>query len=259
MPASTDAPAAAPPPSSDRIHREAATIRARIQADPTVANGYMQLATLYRRAEQLEQARGVLEEGLGPTGRSFEIVLELLDLQIEPFRLDLALAEQRLREQPRDDELRTLRSRLAKEINSRELEMYRQKSERFPTDMSARYELGVRLFHAGQVDEAIRELQVTRADPRHQWRSLTQLGYCFKRRNNWRLARRNFEEALHGLPAVETAQRKEILFQLAEGCAEAGDLAAAVDLAHELANLDFAYRDIGRLLDDWQSRLQANV
>ena len=28
------------------------------------------------------------------------------------------------------------------------------------------------------------------------------------------------------------------------------------DFAHELANLDFAYRDIGRLLDEWQERMQ---
>jgi hypothetical protein len=27
-------------------------------------------------------------------------------------------------------------------------------------------------------------------------------------------------------------------------------------MAHELANLDFSYRDIGRLLDEWQTRLQ---
>ena len=43
---------------------------------------------------------------------------------------------------------------------------------------------------------------------------------------------------------------------LAQGCYEAGDLAAAVDQAHELANLDFGYRDISRLLDDWQKRLE---
>jgi len=36
----------------------------------------------------------------------------------------------------------------------------------------------------------------------------------------------------------------------------AGDLARAVDLGSELANQDFTFRDIGRLLDEWQDRLQ---
>ena len=38
--------------------------------------------------------------------------------------------------------------------------------------------------------------------------------------------------------------------------AEAGDLSKAVDLASELAHLDFGYRDIQNRLDDWQARLR---
>ncbi|HEV3078651.1 MAG TPA: hypothetical protein VGY66_02690, partial [Gemmataceae bacterium] len=149
-----------------------------------------------------------------------------------------------------------IRIRLLKEINTRELDLYRQKSERFPTEMSHRLELGVRLLRAGQTDAAIVELQAARSDPRQRWRSLLYLGYCFKSRNNWRLAQRNFEEAMQNLPVGEDGTRKELLFQLAAGAAEAGDLAKAVDLAYELANLDFAYRDISKLLDDWQAKLQ---
>ena len=106
------------------------------------------------------------------------------------------------------------------------------------------------------IDEAIRELQALRGDPRYQWRVLMYLGYCFKNRNNWRLAQRNFEDALKAMPETETETRKEVLLQLAVGAAGAGDLAAAVDVGHELANLDFGYGDIGRLLDEWQAKLQ---
>jgi len=82
------------------------------------------------------------------------------------------------------------------------------------------------------------------------------LGFCFKSKNNWRLAERNFHEAIKNLPPAEDASRKEVMFQLATGSADAGDLAAAVDLGHELANQDYLYRDIGRLLDEWQTKLQ---
>jgi tetratricopeptide (TPR) repeat protein len=181
-------------------------------------------------------------------------------LKIEPFRRNLAITEEKLKAQPDDPELRKLRTRLRKEINTREMELYRQKADRYPTELGPRYEFGVRLLQAGQIDEAIRELQAARADPRHRWQSLLHLGRCFKERHNWRLAQRNFEEALQALPPGEAARRKELLYELAQGCAEAGDLAHAVDLAHELANLDFTYRDIGQLLDEWQTRLrQAKV
>jgi tetratricopeptide (TPR) repeat protein len=211
---------------------------------------------VHRRAGQLDEAREVLRQGLGPTGKDFELSIELADLEIEPFRRDLALTEQKLQDSPEDSELSKIRVRLLKEINTREMELYRQKADRFPSEQVHRLELGLRLLRAGQVDEAIRELQAVRSDPRLHWRALLYLGYSFKSRNNWRLAQRNFEEALQRLPPGEDASRKEILFQLAQGLAEAGDLSRAVDLGCELANLDFSYRDIGRLLDEWQSKLQ---
>jgi len=252
------APEEAPPKQPiDRVANDAAPLWARIKADPTNANAYLHLCGLYRRAGQLDQARAVLQQGLAPTGNQFDLATELADLDIEPFRRNLALTDDKLRAQPRDEELRKIRIRLLKEINTRELDLYRQKADRYPSEKGHRFEVGLRLLRARQVDEAILELQAARADPRHQWRALLYLGYCFKQRNNWRLAQRNFEEALRTMPPGENDSRKEILFQLAQGCAEAGDLARAIDLGYELADLDFAYRDIGRLLEAWQGRLDA--
>ena len=82
------------------------------------------------------------------------------------------------------------------------------------------------------------------------------LGLGFKKRNNWRLAQRNFEEALAQIPPDEEDGRKEILYQLAVGSAESGELQKAIDLGHDLANIDFGFRDIGKLLDEWHERLQ---
>jgi tetratricopeptide (TPR) repeat protein len=143
-----------------------------------------------------------------------------------------------------------------KEINSREIELYRVRADRFPQEQSHRLELGYRLMRADQIDQAIVELQLARKDAKLVGRAALYLGFCFKRRNNWRLAQRNFEDALAQLPETDEANRKEVLFQLAQGHAEAGELSKAIDLGHDLANLDFGYRDIGRLLDEWQERLQ---
>ncbi|MHB1423166.1 MAG: tetratricopeptide repeat protein [Gemmataceae bacterium] len=252
--------AAEKPARNDRLDREAAPIRARLKDDPTSPYLYLQLAAVYRRGDDLEKARAVLQEGLGPTGNAFELSVQLADLDIEPFRRNLAITEEKFKAQPESAELRRLRSRLRKEINTRELDLYRQKADRYPTEMSHRHEVGLRLLRIGQIDEAIRELQASRGDPRYLWQSLLALGQCFKVRNNWRLAERNFEEALKNLPTGEMNPRKEILYELAVGCAEANDLNKAIDMATELANIDFSYRDIGRLLDEWQTRLQqANV
>jgi tetratricopeptide (TPR) repeat protein len=241
---------------SAREPREAAGLWARIKAEPTAINAYLQLANVYRRSGMSEQARAVLQEGLGPTGNPFELAVELADLEAEPFRRNLAITEEKLKATPRDAELHKIRTRLIKEINARELDLFRQKAERYPTEMGNRLELGVRLFRAGQIDGAIVELQAARADPRLRWRALMHLGHCFASRDNWRLAERNFAEALQQLPPGEDAMRKELLYELAKGAAKSGDLSHAVELAYELANLDFGYKDISQLLDEWQGLLQ---
>jgi tetratricopeptide (TPR) repeat protein len=241
------------PTAADRVARESAALRTRLEADPTSVSLHLQLAAVHRRAGEVNEALAILQEGLGATGNAFELMVEMADLEAEPFRRDLVATEEKLKADPGNAELRKIHARLRKEVNSRELDIYRKKAERYPTEMAHRYELGVRLLRLGQVDEAIRELQLSRADPRHRWQSLLQLGHCFKARNNWRLAQRNFEESLQGLPIADTENRKELLYELAQGCAAAGDLSHALDLAHELANLDFNYRDINRRLDEWEA------
>lgn len=244
------------PALNDRVTREAQALQTKIHNNPTNPNGYLHLSSLYRRAEQFEKARQVLEEGLGPTGNHFELTMELADLEIEPFRRNLAMTEAKLGQSPQDTKLHDIRNQLFKEIQTRELDFHRRKADRFPTEPAHKFEVGVRLLKTGQVDEAIRELQALRNDPRHQGKVLVYLGFCFRARNNWRLAQRNFEEALKHLGAGDEGFRKEILFQLALGHAEMGDYQMAVDMACELANLDFGYKDIGKKMDEWTAKLQ---
>ncbi len=190
--------------------RELTNLEARVQANPTSATAHLQLAQYFRRADQLERAREVVVKGLAATNNQFELALELLDLDIEPFRRDLALAEERLHKDPDSAELQRIRAGLVKEINARELDYYRQRADRFPTDAAARFEMAMRLVRIGQADEAIRELQAIRTDPRFHGKAQFYLGLCFKQRKNWRLAQRNFEEALPHLDSAgDAALRKE--------------------------------------------------
>ncbi len=255
-------------PTNDRVARESAPLLARIASAPTDPLAYLQLAAVYTRGGRYEEARDVLNSGLGPTGQHFQIRIELMELDLEPFRRNLAITEEKFAAIPQpstaepgsaeyeeEQELRRIRIRLLKEINSRELELYRLKADRYPNDMSHRVELGLRLLRANQVDEAITELQAARKDPRQLWRALLYLGFAFKSRNNWRLAQRNFHESLEHIPSGEDAQRKEVMFQLAQGHAENSEWSQAIDMGSELANLDFGYRDIGQLLDQWQEKL----
>jgi tetratricopeptide (TPR) repeat protein len=257
-----------PAPTLDRASKEAAPILSRLQANPTDHHLYLQLAGVYRRFGQIDRARAAIEQGLGPTGNHFLLTQELLELDLEPFRQDLEETETRMRElsenpseepdpdAPTMEDLHKIRVKLLKEINSRELDLFRLKADRNPNETINRIELGIRLLRADRIDESIVELQQARKDPRLGWKASMYLGFCFKRRKNWRLAQRNFEEALTQVPPTEEGPRKDLMFQLASGHAEAGEYPKALDIAHELANIDFSYREIGNLIDEWQQKVE---
>jgi tetratricopeptide (TPR) repeat protein len=258
----------------DRLARDADPLLKRIEADPTEPNLYLQLAAVYRKHGQDDRARAALQQGLGPTGQAYQIQLALMDLDLAPVRKNLEQTEARLKqlrqkarasaedeadsdEEPLSEaELLAARSKLLKEINSREIEIFRMKADRFPTEHQHRLELGLRLLKAELLDEAIAELQQARRDDRLKWKASYYLGLCFQKRNNWRLAQRNFEEALTAVPEGEDHGRKELLYALATGLAQNGDLPRALDLGHELANMDYAFKGIGKLIDEWNDRLQ---
>lgn len=232
-------------------------LQERFEADPTNVQACLDLAAYHRKKDQLHEAREVLLRGLGPTGRDFRLTLELAELEIEPFRKDLALTEDKLRMLKDDPELRVIHGRLEKEINTRELELWRLKADRFPGDRTHRLELGIRLLRAGQTDEAIGELQAVRTDLHHGWRALFHLGLSYQAKNNPAKAFEAFESALKALPEAELPYRKEILSGLADCAAQQGDYAAAVEWARELTSLDAEFGNIADRLLDWQRHLQA--
>ena len=261
----------------DKLAREAEPLLKRIEADPTEPALYIQLANVYRKHKQEDRARAVIQQGLGPTGNAFQLQLELMDLDLTPLRKKLEEIENRLKkikekskarhkdeDEPDAEEedlserdLAQKQTEYQKEINTREIEYYRVKADRFPNEAYHNIELGLRLLKAELVEEAIAEFQKARRDEKLKWKASMYLGVCFKKRNNWRLAQRNFEESLTTVPSTDESARKELLYQLARGCAENGDLTRAIDLGHELANLDFAFKNIGKLLDEWNDRLQS--
>jgi Flp pilus assembly protein TadD len=245
-----------PPAIKSGAVREAEVLRTRIASEPGNPEPYLLLAALEKRHGRLKEARAVLEEGLAATGQAAALALELADLEIESYRRMLIECEEKLKAAPQDEKLVKTRKKLVHKINSLEVDLFRQKIQQNPSDTSLSYEFGKRLFRAGNIEEAIPHLQNARADARLYWKAVLYLGHCFATREQWPLAQRNFEEALRKMPEGEREHRKEVLFLLARGYAEAGELQRAVEMGIDLADMDYSYRNIGPLLEEWQRRMQ---
>ena len=238
----------------DRIAKDENQYLKRIADNPTNASAYLQLGQLYRRNDMRDKARDIFQKGLAAAGQNFDLSQELTDLEIDGFRRDLVATDAKLRTDPKNADLLRLKASQEKEINTRELALYRSKSDRFPTDTSARFEMAVRIYRAGQYQEAIEEFQKVRNDPKHRIRVLMYLGFCFTNRNNWKLAQKNLEEALPNLGPAEESFRKDVMYRLAVGYSQNGEVPRAIELGCELANLDYSYRDISTLIEKWQTK-----
>jgi len=232
---------------------EAATLRQKITREPQRRENYLRLAALYRELGDARTARIVLERGLEATGEAFELRAAVIDLDIDPYRALLAETEAALEKDPDAADLARQRARLRKEINNRELELYKKWAKYAPNDPAHRYEMGVRLLRAGRVEDAIRELQLSRDDARFRWRSTFFLGQCHRARNDPAEAVRHFEATLAQMPPGETDRRKEVLYLLATLYAAGGDRAKAITYGESLVAQDAGFRDIAALMERWQA------
>ena len=130
----------------------------------------------------------------------------------------------------------------------REIVVFRSRCERFPNQLGHRYELAVRLQLKGEYNEAIKEYQVAKADPRRKGVCILKLGECFRSIKQYALAMNHFEEAIKEIPDRDADNRKLALYRAGMLAVGLGDLDRGERYLNTLAGMDFSYRDIAALL-----------
>jgi tetratricopeptide (TPR) repeat protein len=170
------------------------------------------------------------------------------DVQIREIRALWAAADKRFRASG-DPADKAEAARIRSELYTRELALYKSRCERFPNNLSFRYELAVRHKLLGQFNEAIRELQVARNDPRTKGRCLLALGECFENIKQLPLAMRQYEAAIQEIPDRDGDNKKKALYRAGKLAFRTDDLATAERHLTILASMDYLYRDVSALLD----------
>jgi len=222
-----------------------------IAEQPHWPNHYIELANILKKSYRFAEAEQTLRRGIIQSNGDKKLLLEfahfekqMLGKRIDELKFILSLDGTWSFAKIAEDCLKT-------EQRRRDSELLKLRAEADPNNMNAKLELGQMLLDLGDIDAAITELQQSRKDPRLTWKALSALGKCFSLKGNTSLARRNLEDALKSLPQEEEVARKEILFMLAESFAASGDFAKAVEIGNDIANIDFSYQSIGKLLDEW--------
>ncbi len=243
-------------PEEEEISQEE-VLRERIKRDPKNLQNYFELAQVYINRDEYKEAEEVYAEALKISGGEVEVQERWEDVQLRRLRQELMVVKKRRDsgEPGADEEYQRLR----KELNDRELEVYKNRCERYPNNLTFKYELGLRYQIGGQINEAIKQFQIARNDPRRKGVCMLSLGQCFQQIKQYRLAMSHYEAAIEEIPDRDAENKKRALYQAGKLAFALNDLDAAEKHLSALAGLDFSYRDVSTLLDKIAAAREAAV
>ena len=136
-----------------------------------------------------------------------------------------------------------------------ELEIFRERCAKYPTDLRMRFRLGNVLFKTGHYDEAIPALQQAQGDPRSRARCQMLIGMSFFKQEDYRQAAEVLKEALDHHEHMGDDAGKELMYHLGRAYEADGRNEEAIDVLGKLLRLDYNYAkgDARRRLESLKS------
>ena len=101
----------------------------------------------------------------------------------------------------------------SEQVTKQEIEVFASRCERYPENLTWKFELAMRLKVAGNHAEAIRNFQETMKDTRRRGAVALELGECFQKIKQYQLAMQNYVTAVETLTDREPDFRKRALYR----------------------------------------------
>lgn len=213
------------------------TILQSIEQEPENLTHYLELSQICINDERYKDAKELLAKAYKLSGNA-DIREKWEDAQLRHLRQRIVLAE--------DPEAK---KKLQTEYFEKDLEVCKNRVERYPSNLAFRYELGYRYMLTKRYVEAIGELQAAKTDPRRRGVCMLVLGQCFQQIKQYRLAMSHYESAIEKIPDRDADNKKRALYFAGRLAMGLNDVDTAEKHLSALAGVDFAYKDVPSLLD----------
>ncbi|QOV91676.1 tetratricopeptide repeat protein [Humisphaera borealis] len=214
--------------------------------DPADIARFNRLIESLKKTEMLEyenRAIELLEQRFRDT-KAYKFKKSINEITLS----QLSRQERSLREEatknPKDMDLRKDYAAFLRDKFERELEIYKETVANYPTDSTARYEMGVRMYKLKRFDEAIPVFQQVRMDPKYRMTVTILLGRAFLEAGFVDEAVDTLQEAIAGYNVRGDEKSIEIYYYCAMALEQKGDVAAAVKMYSQVAQWNFNYRDV---------------
>ncbi len=147
-------------------------------ADPARLDRLITALLNKQEPEPENEAVELLEAAYAQQG-TYKLKTKADDIRIRQFKRQASALTKQIKAEPDNAALHSALGQLKETQNSFELGVFEERAQKYPTDMSVRYDLGRRLFIAKRFDEAIGAFQQATADPKVRARAHQYLGQCF--------------------------------------------------------------------------------
>ncbi|MEO1991830.1 MAG: tetratricopeptide repeat protein [Pirellulales bacterium] len=228
------------------------SLRKQLKENPANINVAIELSSLLEKQESLEAAEAVLQQTLSASGNDLKIREHLEDRQIRWGRQKVLIAEKLLKADDTPKHRKTLETVREAQLRQ-ETEVFRARSDRYPENLTWRFELAKRLKDAGNYDAAIKEFQVALKDERREGSVRRELGECFQKTRQYQLAFQSYQQAVDTLTDRQSDLQKRALYRAGVLAMGLKDTDSAQKYLSSLAAIDFSYRDVADRLDKLKS------
>ncbi|MGO9111251.1 MAG: tetratricopeptide repeat protein [Thermoguttaceae bacterium] len=223
-------------------------LKQRIQRNPKDLSGYDELGNLYLNTDRFVEAEEVFKQKLEASNNDPTVREEIEDVQLRALRSKMTAAHRKAKETGKEaDKKEYERQRMT--VIEKELQVYRNRCERYPNNLIFHYELAQRHQLKGDLGEAIKEYQIAKNDPRKRGMCLINLGECFRAIKQFHLAMNHFEQAVQEIPDREQEYKKLAYYRAGKLAMGLKDLAKAEKYLTTLASIDYTFRDASDLLE----------
>ena len=226
-----------------------------IRLDKTNANLRKLLGDLYLRENQLDKAGESFHEILKITAddeyakaKLQEIDATKLDRKVEEIDTQITEYEKLVSLKPNNVEVREkLKKAKLEKLDLRVL-AFEGRTKTDPGNLTLHYELGTAYREKGNIDKALKELQLAVGDEESGVKSLRLIGLCFEEKNMLDIAAKQLEKAADKLPMGD--MRKAILYDLGRIYEKMDEPRKALSKYKEIYEVDISYKDVSTKIEE---------
>ena len=226
-------------------------IERRITRNPKDTANYIELAHWHISNSDLAQAEKSYARAVEVSQNAPDMIEMLLEIQKRRLHAEtLHLKEEY--ETTLDAEIKSVFFDTRNRYETKSMELAEHRLKHYPNHAGYRYDYGILLQKNGQVKEAIAEFQSAKAEPSRKGDCLLALGQCFQMIRQNKLAMTHYQEAVSALEPGES--KKKALYLAMKLAFTLEDFGLAESFGHQLAAIDFSYRDLGDVLEQIAQR-----